>query len=341
MPLLGAHMSIAGGYYKALEAAQALGMTTCQIFTKNNNQWAGKPLTDEDCRLFQSTWAQSGLQKVCAHNSYLINLASPDDALWQRSIDAMTIESERAEALGLTGVVLHPGSYVTSSAEAGLQRIIQGLDEVLKQTAGFRVRLWLETTAGQGSNLGWRFEELATLLAGVCEHQRLGVCLDTCHVWAAGYGMQTAADYAATMQEFDDVIGLARLEAFHLNDSLKPRSSRVDRHAHIGEGTLGLEAFRLLLNDPRFAEHPMYLETDKGDRNGEELDAINLRTLRSLIGRTTPCPPPATASEPLKATPKKKAAASKPAAQKAAKKKSAVVKKAVAKKAAAKKRRSE
>lgn len=281
--LLGSHLSIAGGYYKAVDAAAALGMGTCQIFTKNNNQWHGKPLSDDDIRLFREAVARTGIQQPCAHNSYLINVASPDDALWQKSVDALVVEVERAEALGLVGVVMHPGASVKSTAEEGLQRIVAGLDETHQRTRGVKVHLWLETTAGQGSCLGWRFEELAQILAEVAEPERLGVCFDTCHVFAAGYGLQTPEEYAATIDEFDRLIGVDRLRAFHLNDSKKPQGSRVDRHEHIGEGCLGLEPFRHLLNDSRFVDRPMYLETEKGERDGEDLDAINLRTLLSLI----------------------------------------------------------
>lgn len=283
MPLFGSHLSIAGGYFKAVDAAGALGLQTVQLFTKNNNQWAGKPLTDDDIRLFREAITRTGIQRPCAHDSYLINLASPDDVLWQKSLDALVHELERAEALGLEGVVMHPGSYVTSSEEEGLERIVDGLDEAHRRTKGFRCQYWLETTAGQGSNLGHRFEHLATILDRVQESSRLGVCVDTCHIFAAGYALQSPDEYAATMDEFDRLIGVSRIRAWHLNDSKKPLGSRVDRHEHIGEGCLGLEPFRHLLNDIRFAEIPMYLETEKGERDGVNLDAMNLATLKSLI----------------------------------------------------------
>jgi deoxyribonuclease-4 len=278
-------MSIAGGYFKAADAAAALGMETVQLFTKNNNQWKGKPLSADDVRLFREALERGGLKKPCAHNSYLINLASPDDALWRKSVDASVDELQRAEALGLDGVVMHPGSYVTSSEDAGLQRIIHGLDEVHRRCPKFRTQFWLETTAGQGSSLGCRFEHLAAILNGVEQPERLGVCIDSCHIFAAGYSLQSPEEYAATMAEFDRLVGLGRVRAFHLNDSKKPLGSRVDRHEHIGEGCLGLEPFRHILNDPRFAALPMYLETNKGERDGEDLDAINLRTLKGLISR--------------------------------------------------------
>jgi deoxyribonuclease-4 len=276
-------MSIAGGYYKAVEAAAEFGMDCVQLFTKNNNQWKAKPLVEAEIEQFRQSLAATGVHLPCAHDSYLINLASPDDALWSKSRDAFVVELERAEALGLIGVVMHPGSFVSSSVEAGLARIVTALDEAHRQTAGFQTQTLLETTAGQGTNLGHRFEHLASILERVAAPERVGVCVDTCHIFAAGYPITSADDYAATMVEFDRLIGVDRIRAFHLNDSVKEFGSRVDRHAKIGAGKLGLEPFRHLLNDPRFAQVPMYMETPKGLEEGEELDAINLRTLRSLI----------------------------------------------------------
>jgi deoxyribonuclease-4 len=283
--LLGAHMSIAGGYYKAVEAAAEYGMDVVQLFTKNNNQWKAKPLSQADIDEFRSALKSTGVQCPVAHDSYLINLASPDDVLWQKSLEAFTIELERAEALGLIGVVMHPGSFVHSTEEAGLTRIIVALDEVHRQTAGFATLTLLETTAGQGSNLGHRFEHLARILDSVAEPERVSVCVDTCHIFAAGYPITSAKEYAATIAEFDSVVGLERIKAFHLNDSVRELGSRVDRHAKIGAGKLGLEPFRHLLNDKRFKSVPMYLETPKGEEDDEQLDTINLRTLRSLIKR--------------------------------------------------------
>jgi deoxyribonuclease-4 len=287
MPLLGAHNSIAGGYYKAVDKAAELGMDTVQIFTKNNNQWRGKPLTDEDVRLFREALERTGVQHPCAHDSYLINLASPDDALWRKSIDAFIDELRRAEALGLDGVVMHPGSYVDSSDAAGLARVVAALDLVCGQTPGLCTQIWLEATAGQGTNLGHRFGHLAYILEHSAHGERMGVCIDTCHIFAAGYPLHTPEEYEATFRELDAVIGLGRVRAFHLNDSKKGLGSRVDRHEHIGEGQIGLEPFRRLLNDPRFAHLPMYLETKKETRDGEEMDAVNLRRLRGLVGTTT------------------------------------------------------
>lgn len=283
MAILGSHLSIAGGYHKAVETASSLSMDCVQLFTKNNNQWRAKPVTPEEIRTFRETLERTGIHHPVAHDSYLINLASPVDELWNKSIDAFTHELERAEMFGLIGVVMHPGSHVTSTPEEGITRIIAGLDEVHRRTPGVNTLTLLETTAGQGSNLGYRFEQLQAILDGAVDGERFGVCVDTCHIFAAGYPLQTAAEYAATFEEFDRLIGVERIKAFHLNDSMKGLGSRVDRHAHIGRGELGLEPFRHLMNDPRFFEVPMYLETAKGEEDGEQLDVINLRTLKSLI----------------------------------------------------------
>lgn len=283
-------MSIVGGYYRAVEAAAAHGMDCVQIFTKNSNQWKARPLLDGEIAEFRAAIQRTNIRFPIAHDSYLINLASPDDALWKKSIDAFTVELERAEALGLMGVVTHPGAYIDSSEAEGLLRIIDALDEAHRRTRGFQTLTLLETTAGQGSCLGHRFDHLADVANGVAAPERVGVCVDTCHIFAAGYALRTRRAYATTMDELHDVVGLGRIRAFHLNDSLRELGSRVDRHAHIGVGKLGLEPFRLLLNDPRFAGVPMYLETPKGEQAGESLDAINLRTLRGLIKRRRPEP---------------------------------------------------
>jgi deoxyribonuclease-4 len=286
MPLLGAHQSIAGGYHKSVEAAAGFGMDVVQLFTKNNNQWRAKPISPPEIDKFRAALEASGVQHPCAHTSYLINLASPNDELWKKSLEAYIIELERAEALGLLGVVMHPGSFVTSTEDDGLARVITGLDQAHKRTKGFRTLTVLETTAGQGTNLGHRFEHLAQIADDVAAPERVAVCVDTCHIFVAGYPITTRSEYAATMHEFDDVVGLERIRAFHLNDSLRELGSRVDRHAKIGAGKLGLDPFRHLLNDPRFSSVPMYLETPKGEENGEPLDAINMRTLRGLVKDT-------------------------------------------------------
>ncbi|QDU56796.1 deoxyribonuclease IV [Aeoliella mucimassa] len=284
MPLFGAHMSIAGGYYKAVEAASRAGCECVQLFTKNNNQWRAKELTDAEAERFKATLAELGITNPIAHDSYLINLGSPDDELWKKSIDALVVELQRADKLGIPYVVAHPGAFTTSTEAEGIRRIANGLNEVHKQTKGIGSQVLLETTAGQGSNLGWRFEHLSGIIEKTRDPDRLGVCFDTCHVFAAGYAMETKKEYLATIRELDKTVGYKMVKAFHLNDSLKPLGSRVDRHAHIGEGEMGLEPFRHLLNDRRFKKVPMYLETPKGTSDlGEDFDVVNLRTLRGLI----------------------------------------------------------
>jgi deoxyribonuclease-4 len=285
MPIIGAHQSIAGGYYKSVEIAHRLKCDCVQLFTKNNNQWRAKELTDEDVRLFQTRLQELGVTHPLAHDSYLINLASPDPSLWKKSVDSFVMEVLRADRLGIPYLVTHPGAYTTSSEEVGIAAVVQALDETHRQTRGVKTKVLLETTAGQGSCLGCKFEHLAEMIAGVQDPDRLGVCVDTCHIFAAGYPISTDKDYKATMRALDKTVGLKLVRAFHLNDSVKPLGSRVDRHAHIGRGMIGKEGFRLLLNDRRFQKVPMYLETPKGEEKGKNLDAINLRTLRRLVAR--------------------------------------------------------
>ncbi len=285
MAILGAHMSMAGGYYKAVEAAERVGCDCVQLFTKNNNQWRAKPITDDDVQRFRSALDEHGITHPISHDSYLINMASPEEELWKKSVDALVIELQRAELLGIPYVVAHPGAYTTSSEAKGLKRIVRALNEVHRQTKGCTACCLLETTAGQGSNLGWKFEHLATILEGVRAPERLGVCFDTCHVFAAGYAMDTEKNYKATMRLLNQTVGVKQIRAFHLNDSLKGLGARVDRHAAIGRGEMGLEPFRFLLNDRRFRKVPMYLETPKGEEKGIELDVLNLKTLRGLIGK--------------------------------------------------------
>ncbi len=278
---LGAHMSIAGGLEQAFGRALAAGCGVLQIFTKSNSQWRAKPLTEEDVQLFARTRAESGIARVVAHDCYLINLASPDPALWRKSHDAFAEEVERCERLGLQGLVMHPGAHMGAGEEAGLARIATALDEVHRRCPGYATRILLETTAGQGTSLGWRFEHLAGILMRVRESERIGVCLDTCHVFAAGYELRTEAGYRATMREFDRVVGLGRIEAFHVNDSKREFGSRVDRHEHVGRGKIGRAGFRWLMNDRRFRDVPMILETPKED----DMDRVNLAVLRGLRQR--------------------------------------------------------
>lgn len=293
MNILGTHESISGGLFKAVEAAAAVGSDCVQIFTKSSNQWKSKALTEKEIQAFQEALAKWKISHPIAHDSYLINLGSPDDVLWNRSVAAFEEEMVRADALGIPYVVMHPGSYTTSSETAGLERIVEGLRRVLEHTTGIQTRCLLENTAGQGTNLGWKFEHLATIIEGV-EGKRengqnpvLGVCFDTCHAFAAGYDFTTAEKYGEVFQTFDEVIGLERLCAFHLNDATKECGSRIDRHAPIGHGKIGTVPFGFLLNDSRFKTIPMYLETPKGictTENGEEeWDVVNLRTLRGLV----------------------------------------------------------
>ena len=287
MTILGAHMSIAGGYYKSIDSGAAAGCQCVQLFTKNNNQWRAKDISDEDISLFKTQLATHGIKHTLSHASYLINMASPKDELWEKSVDAFGIELQRAELLGIPYVVVHPGSFTTSTAAEGIQRIAVALDEVHSQLPDLKVKCLLETTAGQGSNLGWQLEQLAEMLQQCQSPERVGVCVDTCHMFAAGYDLRDESIYNQTWEQFDQLIGLERLLAFHLNDSKKELGSRKDRHEHIGDGEMGLDPFRLLLNDTRFLHIPMYLETGKGDRPdcpaGLTWDQFNLETLRSLI----------------------------------------------------------
>jgi deoxyribonuclease-4 len=284
MPLFGAHMSIAGGYHLALTSAREHGCDTVQIFTKPPNQWAGKPIKAEESRLFRRTLRETRLKKTLAHDSYLINLASPDEALYRKSVESFVDEMRRAETLGVSYLVTHPGAHLGAGENEGLLRIIAAIDEVHRRCAGFKVRILLETTAGQGTSLGHRFEHLRDIIGGVGEPGRLGVCLDTCHVFAAGYALSTDREYRATIREFGRVVGLGLLKAFHLNDSRKAFGSRVDRHAHIGRGEMTLEPFRHLVNDPRFHSRPMVLETEKESDGCDDMDAVNLAVLHGLVG---------------------------------------------------------
>jgi deoxyribonuclease-4 len=276
-------MSIAGGYERAIEEAYAAGCDCVQLFTKNNAQWRARPIADQEAALFQARLAERKILHPLSHASYLINLASPAQELWQKSVEAMVVELERAESLGIPFVVVHPGASGSASAEEGIARVIGAIDEIHRRTQKLAATLLLENTAGQGSCLGWRFEQLAAILAGVREPARVGICLDTCHAFAAGYPLSTPREYRATFWEFDRLIGIERIKAIHLNDSKRELGSRVDRHEHIGRGKLGSEPFRLLLADRRFRDVPMYLETPKGEQGGQKWDVINLAVLRGLV----------------------------------------------------------
>jgi deoxyribonuclease-4 len=290
MPRLGAHMSIAGGLPRAVDRAQASRCEALQIFTKSAGQWRARPLPPEEIALFRTRVAETGIHPVVAHNSYLINIAAAAPALRTQSILSLREELDRAESLGLDGLVMHPGSYTSGTEEEGLRLIAEGLRQIFSERPNGRTMILLEHTAGQGTNLGHRFEHLASILERLDGSPRVGVCLDTCHLLTAGYDLCSEAGYRQTFREFDRIVGLDRIKVFHLNDSKKPCGSRVDRHEHIGKGCLGLEPFRLLLNDRRFPKLPMLLETPKLETpesrrrsDVDPLDARNLRTLRSLI----------------------------------------------------------
>jgi deoxyribonuclease-4 len=256
---------------------------TVQLFTKNNNQWQAPHLSSEHTTAFRLALAETGIVDPIAHTSYLINLGSPDGALWRKSVDAMTVEVERCGLLGIADLVVHPGSHMGKGEKAGLARVARALDIVHRRTAGLVVTIDLETTAGQGTNLGYRFEHLQDILHRVVHPERLGVCVDTCHIFAAGYSFGTLEEYDAMIDRLDQSVGLASLRVWHLNDSCRERGSRVDRHAAIGAGQMGFEPFRYLVNDSRFQHLPMILETPKGIEDGEVLDVRNLRVLRQLV----------------------------------------------------------
>jgi deoxyribonuclease-4 len=263
---------------------------TLQIFTKSAGQWRARPLPSEEIARFRARVDETGIHPVVAHNSYLINLAAAAPALRAQSIAALGEELDRAEALGLDGLVMHPGSYTRGTEAEGLALIAQALRELLRARPRARTKVLLEHTAGQGTNLGHRFEHLAAIIDRLGGSPRVGVCLDTCHLLSAGYDITSKAGYETTFRDFDRIVGVDRIAVFHLNDSKKPCGSRVDRHEHIGKGCLGLEPFRRLLNDPRFARLPMLLETPKLDtpesRRRSDIDpwdARNLRTLRKLM----------------------------------------------------------
>ena len=283
MPLLGAHQSIAGGLHRAFDRILAVGGESLQIFTANQRQWRVKPPAAEEIRLFAEKWQACGQMPVASHGSYLINLAAADPVAAAKSIAAFADELGRCLQLGLGFVVLHPGSHLGAGVEAGLEAVARNLDQALEQAGvpATGLKVLLETTAGMGTALGSRFAELGWLLGRSRYAHNLGVCIDTCHIFAAGYDLRDPAAYERTMDELEREVGLARVHFVHLNDSKKGLASRVDRHEHIGRGEIGDEGFRLLLNDPRFARHPMTLETPKGDDLAE--DRENLARLRGLL----------------------------------------------------------
>lgn len=287
---LGAVISTAGGLHNVFDRAQEATCDSLMLFTKSNRQWDAKPIGDEELALWEEARAaHPNLWPIGGHASYLINIASPNDRLWSRSYQALKAEVERAGLLQIPTLTFHPGSHTGAGEEIGLGRIAAALSQLLQELPDSSATLCLETMAGQGTNLGHRFDQLAWILDEVDGGERLGVCFDPCHVFAAGYDLRSPEAYAATMTEFDTVIGLDRLLCFHLNDSKHGLGTRKDRHEHIGRGHIGLEGFASLVNDPRFADHPAHLETPKseeGDEKAEiDMDPVNLAALRSLIRR--------------------------------------------------------
>jgi len=286
---IGAHMSIAGGVSKAVDRAVVHGCEALQIFTKNANQWRGKPLERAEVRLFRERIEQTGITPVVSHASYLINLATTFPVLREQSISAFVDEIDRAEALGLLGVVIHPGTCTAGPDDDALRLIADAIRVAFKARPRGKTMVLLEHTAGQGRSLGHRFEHLAAIIGHLRGSKRIGVCLDTCHLVASGYDITTESGYRDTFEQFDGIVGMERLRAFHGNDSKRPCASRVDRHEHIGQGCIGLDPFRRLLHDARFEGLPILIETEKthgAEKRGavvaDPLDVRNLETLRRL-----------------------------------------------------------
>jgi deoxyribonuclease IV len=287
---LGAHMSIAGGVSNALDSAAAVKSNAVQVFTKNNRQWQGPPLNEADVERWTEQMAQLGIEYAVSHASYLINLASPQDPLWMKSIRAHMDELQRACAYGIAHVVLHPGAHTGSGEEAGIQRVADALNHIHAETPECANTLTLlELTAGQGTTLGSSFEQLADIIRRVEDAARVGVCIDTCHALAAGYDFRTPEGYADMMSTIERTVGLACVKCWHFNDSMFDCGSRKDRHAHIGEGFVGVEGFRHILNDPRWDGIPMLLETPK-EEDSDGNDARNLAALAALVEDVTRLP---------------------------------------------------
>jgi deoxyribonuclease-4 len=286
MPLLGAHMSIAGGLHRAPLRGRETGCQAIQIFTRNRNRWKSRKLSTKEIGLFRKACEETSISAVAAHNSYLINLASTRPDVSEKSFYALLHELQRAELLKIPYLVMHPGAHVGGGEKKGLRRIADAINRALERTRHCRVKILLETTAGQGTNLGHRFEHLAEILEMIESQERLGVCLDTCHAFAAGYDFRTAETYSKFIREFDGILGLDRLRLFHINDSKNELGSRVDRHEHPGVGFIGLQAFSFFLNDPKFNDLPFLIETPKGkNENGMDWDIVNLNVLRRLINK--------------------------------------------------------
>jgi deoxyribonuclease IV len=279
--LIGSHMSIAGGMVKSLERGESIGCTAIQVFVKGNTRWEFPPLKDEDAQKFRDKLKTSPIKSVIAHSIYLVNLASDKPEFIKKSLDDLVDELDRCERLTIPGLVLHPGAHCGAGEKPGIDKIAAGLNEVFSRTDGMKAKILLETTAGQGSCLGRTFEELAAIIESVKKPERIGICLDTCHVFSAGYDIRTGDGYASLWNEFNKVLDRKLLMGIHINDSKNPLGSRKDRHEHIGKGTLGLEPFRLLVNDKALRGVPLVLETEKDPEMTE--DVMNLEVLRSLL----------------------------------------------------------
>lgn len=292
---LGAHMSTSGGIWKALERGLQIGCESVQVFVKNNMQWLGRPYAPADIAQFREHHARGTEGWVIGHTGYLINLAAPPSGNRDKSIQSLVQEIELATSIGLPFLVLHPGAHLGSGDTVGLKQVVEGLDQVFKVTSRSGVRIALENTAGQGSCLGAKLEELARIYEQVDRSDRLGICLDTAHLFAAGYDVRSPQGWDAAIGLLESMVGLEQIVAFHLNDSKTDLGSRVDRHAHIGQGKIGREAFRHIVNDARFRNHPACLETPKSDDLHEDIE--NLNVLRSLLASLPPaaaprvCPP--------------------------------------------------
>jgi deoxyribonuclease-4 len=287
---LGAQVSTAGGLFRAYQRGDEIGCDSIMVFTKSNRQWKAKPLEEKDIAKFKQATADfANIQPVAIHASYLINIGSSDEALWEKSYQALKVEVERGEALGIPLLTFHPGAFIKADEATGLANIARALSRLMKETAGFKSIVCLETMAGTGTTLGFRFEQLAYLLKNgqPAGGDRLGVCFDTCHVFSAGYDIRSPEAYEATISEFDRLVGIEHIRCFHLNDSKYELGARKDRHDHIGRGFIGLESFANFVNDQRWVDHPAHLETpkkeDDEDGNEIEMDPVNLKTLRSLL----------------------------------------------------------
>ncbi len=279
--LLGAHMSIGGGVYTAVDRATSIGCTALQVFTKNNNQWSAKPLTEKEIEQYKTKIAAAAITPVVAHDSYLINLCAVKPDLLEKSRTAFVDELTRCEQLGIQLLNFHPGAHGGVGDEDGIKRIIESLNIAHERTKGFKVLSVVEATAGQGTAVGYKFEHLEKIVRAVDEPNRMAVCIDTCHIFAAGYDIRTEEGYTATFKEFDDIVGLNRLAVFHCNDSKKGFGSHIDRHEHIGKGMIGVEGFSLLMNDTRFSNVPKILETPKSGDLHEDVE--NMRVLKGLM----------------------------------------------------------